>query len=390
MVFQLFFFFFLFHSFHPWSYGGHKYLHSDLLGPPRSWEALHLDHLRIGSILITDDMGWALSQLLQIKLRMYTCTHSDFFFPPAELKLSCWNVFAVTFQQFGWEQTTYLHPESLSRHLCVRKKVFGFYGFLSSPAAPFPSFCQFRQRRFVNAWSFLTLKVAVTNFPFVLYLLQCYRFFLLLPRQLQKLHSPPRIHKLHRPRDYLELWRVFKTVPFYWKRRFGCKPGIAAKVCLRIPEPFGAGVYSVCRQMTRFVYGWLTLSGSRAPSNCLKPDTIWGEREKSEPDPGRPERVWVTDIHLIFAKVHHFMAILQRWVPNLQHVKQPPLLLEVVVTTQHVLNSKHVIVWVCAIQEIPFYIYSFLNAHYPFECLVQKVYKYIGIYIFSYHLQHAA
>lgn len=28
-------------------------------------------------------------------------------------------------------------------------------------------------------------------------------------------------------------------------------------------------------------------------------------------------------------------------------------------------------------------LYSFLNTYYPFECLVLKVYKYIGLYIFS-------
>lgn len=42
------------------------------------------------------------------------------------------------------------------------------------------------------------------------------------------------------------------------------------------------------------------------------------------------------------------------------------------------------------VQYKEYIIYSFLNTYYPFECLVMKVYKYIGLYIFSVHLQHAA
>lgn len=57
-------------------------------------------------------MGWALSQLLQIKLQRHARTRAHAHIFPAELKLSRRNVFAVTFQEFGSEQITHLHPQS--------------------------------------------------------------------------------------------------------------------------------------------------------------------------------------------------------------------------------------------------------------------------------------
>lgn len=123
----------MFHSFHPWSCGGQKYLHSDLLGPPRSCEALHLDHWRIGSILITDHVGWALSQLLQIKLRMYTCTHSDLFFlsPPAELKLSLLKCFCSDISTI-WLSTDRISSPRVVKQtsVCEKKGVWFLWVFI--------------------------------------------------------------------------------------------------------------------------------------------------------------------------------------------------------------------------------------------------------------------
>lgn len=225
---------------------------------------------------------------------MHTLRFFFFFFSPAELKLNCRNVFAVTFQQFGWEQITYLHPESLKQtSVCEKKGVRVLWVFIFHSCSI--SFFLPVQRCFVNAWSFLTLKVAVTNFPFVLYVLQCYRFFFFFPflsyfylDNFKKLHSPPKYTNFTVPGIIWSFDRPLKQPRsdprfgycsiYYWKQRFLLKHHRTIwSRCVFLLSSNNAFCLRVAHPLRQ-----------RAPSNWQKPDTIWGETEIRT----RPRQAW--------------------------------------------------------------------------------------------------
>lgn len=123
-------------------------------------------------------MGWALSQLLQIKLqrRARTRAHAHIF--PAELKLSRRNVFAVTFQECGSEQITHLHPQSRGANICVwERRCFLFMGFYLPQLLQFLLFAT-SDYDSLSTWSLILLnaKSYCYKFPFILSILSCYWF----------------------------------------------------------------------------------------------------------------------------------------------------------------------------------------------------------------------